>query len=76
MGIFDDEFTATFNVITDLDHNQIASFHTGAMARAKELSLRNLDSTPNRSGDYLAQRSGGDAQVHGRMPRPGPALRL
>jgi len=44
MGIFDDEFTATFNVITDLDHNQIASFHTGAMARAKELSLRQLDS--------------------------------
>ena len=42
MGIFEDEFTATFNVITDLDHNQIASFHTGAMARARELSLRQL----------------------------------
>jgi adenosine kinase len=42
MGIFEDEFTATFSVITDLDHNQIASFHTGAMARAKELSLRQL----------------------------------
>lgn len=42
MGIFDDEFTATFSVITDLDHNQIASFHTGAMARAKEMSLRQL----------------------------------
>jgi adenosine kinase len=42
MGIFEDEFTATFNVITDLDHNQIASFHTGAMARAKEMSLRQL----------------------------------
>lgn len=43
MGIFQDEFTATFNVITDLDHNQIASFHTGAMARARDLSLRQLD---------------------------------
>ncbi|HSN77715.1 MAG TPA: carbohydrate kinase family protein [Anaerolineae bacterium] len=43
MGIFQDEFTATFSVITDLDHNQIASFHTGAMARARELSLRQLD---------------------------------
>jgi adenosine kinase len=43
MGIFQDEFTATFNVITDLDHNQIASFHTGAMARARELSLRQLE---------------------------------
>jgi len=42
MGIFQDEFTATFSVITDLDHNQIASFHTGAMARARELSLRQL----------------------------------
>ncbi len=43
MGIFPDEFTATFSVITDLDHNQIASFHTGAMARARELSLHQLD---------------------------------
>lgn len=43
MGIFSDEFTATFSVITDLDHNQIASFHTGAMSRARELSLRQLD---------------------------------
>lgn len=43
MGIFPDEFTATFSVITDLDHNQIASFHTGAMSRARELSLRQLD---------------------------------
>jgi len=43
MGIFPDEFTATFNVITDLDHNQIASFHTGAMARARELTLRKFD---------------------------------
>jgi adenosine kinase len=42
MGIFPDEWTATFNVITDLDHNQIASFHTGAMARARDLSLRQL----------------------------------
>ncbi len=43
MGVFEDEFTATFTVLTDLDHNQIASFHTGAMARAKELSLHDLD---------------------------------
>jgi len=37
-----DEFTATFSVITDLDHNQIASFHTGAMARAREIDLREV----------------------------------
>lgn len=40
--VFEDEFTATFTVITDRDHNQIASFHTGAMARARELSFRTL----------------------------------
>jgi adenosine kinase len=45
MGVFDDEFTATFTVLTDLDHNQIASFHTGAMARAKDLSLHRLGDT-------------------------------
>lgn len=45
MGVFDDEFTATFTVLTDLDHNQIASFHTGAMARARDLSLHRLDGT-------------------------------
>ena len=40
--VYPDEFTATFSVITDLDHNQIASFHTGAMARAREIDLREL----------------------------------
>lgn len=43
MGVFEDEFTATFSVITDLEQNQIASFHTGAMARARELSIRQLN---------------------------------
>jgi adenosine kinase len=46
MAIFEDEFTATFTVLTDLDHNQIASFHGGAMARARELSLYGLPGTP------------------------------
>ena len=40
---FADEFTATFTVITDLDQNQIAGFHAGAMSRARELSFRGLD---------------------------------
>ncbi len=42
-SVYEDEFTATFTVITDKDNNQIASFHTGAMARARELSFRSLD---------------------------------
>lgn len=41
--VHEDEFTATFTVITDKDHNQIASFHTGAMARARELSFYDLN---------------------------------
>jgi adenosine kinase len=38
-----DLFTASFFVNTDQDGNQIASFYTGAMARAKNLSIRDLD---------------------------------
>lgn len=34
-----DEFTASFFVNTDLDQNQIASFYTGAMAHARELTF-------------------------------------
>ncbi|MFN2228134.1 MAG: carbohydrate kinase family protein [Anaerolineae bacterium] len=39
LKICDDCFTASFFVSTDRDQNQIASFYTGAMARASELSL-------------------------------------
>ncbi|MCA9972053.1 MAG: carbohydrate kinase family protein [Anaerolineales bacterium] len=35
----EDEFTASFFVNTDLDHNQIASFYTGAMAHAGRLTF-------------------------------------
>jgi adenosine kinase len=35
-----DVFTASFFVSTDRDQNQLASFYTGAMARARDLSLR------------------------------------
>lgn len=41
--LYPDEFTSTFTVITDLDQNQIAGFHAGAMSRARELSFRELD---------------------------------
>ena len=39
----EDVFTASFFVSTDLDQNQIASFYTGAMARAGDLSLEALE---------------------------------
>ena len=35
----DDEFSASFFVNTDLDQNQIASFYTGAMAHAHEMTF-------------------------------------
>lgn len=35
-----DEFTASFFVSTDQDNNQIASFYTGAMAKASQISFR------------------------------------
>ena len=43
LKIYDDVFTASFFVSTDEQQNQIATFYTGAMARASELSFRNLD---------------------------------
>lgn len=39
---YPEEFTATFTVITDLDQNQIAGFHAGAMSRGRELTYRGL----------------------------------
>jgi len=41
--ICEDCFTASFFVSTDLDQNQIASFYTGAMARACELSIHAIE---------------------------------
>jgi adenosine kinase len=38
-----DKFTASFFCSTDRDNNQIASFYTGAMANAAELSFRSVD---------------------------------
>jgi adenosine kinase len=41
---YNDEFTSSFFVSTDLDQKQIANFYTGAMARASELSFKQLNS--------------------------------
>ncbi len=41
--LHEDVFTASFFVSTDSEQNQIASFYTGAMARARDLSLESLD---------------------------------
>jgi len=46
LRVCDDLFTASFFVSTDLDQNQIATFYAGAMARAGELSFRDLGESP------------------------------
>jgi adenosine kinase len=43
VGDVADKFTASFFCSTDLEGNQIASFYTGAMANAAELSFRTVD---------------------------------
>ncbi len=43
---YDDLFTASYFCNIDRAHNQIASFYNGAMARAGEMSLHDLDSSP------------------------------
>ncbi|BBB48926.1 carbohydrate kinase family protein [Pelolinea submarina] len=40
--VIDGVYTASFFANTDLSNNQIASFYTGAMAYAKDLSIKNL----------------------------------
>ena len=75
------KFTASFFCSTDTENNQIASFYTGAMANAGELSFRTAGR--GEAGDHLAQRSGRDAAVRRGVPdagdpvhlRSGPAVR-
>jgi adenosine kinase len=44
---FQDEFTSSFFVSTDLEQKQIASFYIGAMGRASELSFKRLNRRPD-----------------------------
>ncbi len=54
-----DKFTASFFCSTDVESNQIASFYTGAMANAGELSFRTIENcqlsiiSPNDPGAML-----------------------
>jgi len=43
VAIINGVYTASFFANTDLSNNQIASFYTGAMAYAKELSVKEID---------------------------------
>lgn len=55
-----DKFTASFFCSTDEANNQIASFYTGAMAHAGELSFRTLDGL---AGDGLVIISPNDPEA-------------
>ena len=69
-----DKFTASFFCSTDVESNQIASFYTGAMANAGELSFRTIEDC--RLSDHLAERSWSHAPVCGRMPYARDPVRL
>jgi adenosine kinase len=43
LRLFDDVFTASFFVTTDRDQNQVGTFYSGAMDRARDLSLHDVD---------------------------------
>lgn len=43
LALHDDLFTASFFVTTDRDQNQLGTFYSGAMDRARDLSFRELD---------------------------------
>lgn len=45
--VIESKFTASFFCSTDLHNNQIASFYTGAMADAKDLSFKTLSFKPD-----------------------------
>ena len=51
--VIDGKFCASFFCSTDQANNQIASFYTGAMANAGELSMRTFPASGS-AGDHLA----------------------
>ena len=81
--VIDGKFCASFFCSTDQASNQIASFYTGAMANAGELSMRTVAGYQGRPGDHLAERSGRHGAVRRGMRGdgrevhlgPGPAVR-
>ncbi len=68
------KFTASFFCSTDTESNQIASFYTGAMANAGELSFRGNDQLPAR--DHLPERPGRDGAVRRGVPHARHPLHL
>ena len=77
----EDRFTASFFCSTDVDSNQIASFYTGAMANAGELSFRDVPDcglaiiSPNDPGAMLQYAEECRVARHPLHLGSGPAVR-
>lgn len=62
--VIPDQFTASFFVNTDQNNAQIASFYTGAMSHARELSFQALEARPDLVMISANDPQGMDRYVH------------
>jgi adenosine kinase len=72
LRIHDDIFTASFFVTTDRDQNQVGTFYSGAMDRARDLSFDAVDP----AGVAMAIIAPNDPQAMARYARECRALRI
>jgi adenosine kinase len=72
LAVHDDVFTASFFVTTDRDQNQVGTFYSGAMDRARDLSFHHVD----RAGIAMAVIAPNDPQAMARYADECRALRI
>ena len=72
LTVHDDIFTASFFVTTDRDQNQVGTFYSGAMDRARDLSFHHVDVT----GVAMAVIAPNDPQAMARYADECRALRI
>jgi adenosine kinase len=72
LSVHDDIFTASFFVTTDRDQNQVGTFYSGAMDRARDLSFHAVDP----AGIAMAVIAPNDPQAMARYATECRALRI
>jgi adenosine kinase len=72
LAVHDDVFTASFFVTTDRDQNQVGTFYSGAMDRARDLSFHHVDP----AGIAMAVIAPNDPQAMARYADECRALRI